>query len=518
MPTTLRQKSLVALAIAAFGLCYAGVAAALVDKWSTNYIYSYGFAVPLISGYMIWARWPRIQRMTWTPDYVLGVPVTLAGATALVIGRVGALLTIQEASLVVTLSGLVLLFLGRQVFRVLTFPILYLFLGIPLWDYPIALFQEPSQTLSARIALAMLHPLGVPALREGTRLVLPTVTLEVLRECSGVNQLVAIVAMTLPAAFLWLESHSRRFALIAIAVITAYVSNGLRIAIIGLLAYNEVKGAHDTGVLHLLQGLGVSALGYMLIGVCLSVLAKTEKPRHTPVESGLEGGAALTNGYLPFGQVAVICALLAAGGYSAMFRPLNVGLHRDLRAIPTVIGDWTAEPTTAPATPFAFAGMDDELSRVYRNAAGTRVELYVGYHRYQTQGKELGGDANRALNSGASPLAVRVNAEDLALKQIGPRGGDKRGHAVFWYDVNGRVLSNLYLAKAYNIWDAITTRRTNAAVVIVSWDAATGAGAVGQPADGIEFVKALVPVLREYLPSENVSRAALLSATAGVAR
>jgi EpsI family protein len=518
MPTTFRQNTIVALAIAAFGLCYAGVAAALVDKWSTNYIYSYGFAVPLISGYMIWARWPRIQRMAWTPDYLFGVPVALAGATALVIGRVGALLAIQEASLVVTLSGLVLLFFGRRVFRVLSFPILYLFLCIPLWDYPIALFQEPSQTLSARIALGMLHPLGVPALREGTRLVLPTVTLEVLRECSGVNQLVAIVAMTFPAAFLWLESYSRRFALIAIAVITAYLSNGLRIAIIGVLAYNDVKGAHDLGVLHLLQGLVVSSLGYVLIGACLSVLAKTEKRCLTPAEAGTwEARTAATRRQGPFAQVAVICALLAAGSYSALFRPLDVGLRRDLRSIPTVIGDWTVDSTPA-STRFAFTGMDDELSRVYRNAAGTRVELYVGYHRYQTQGKEIGGDANRALNSGASSLALRVNSEDLAVRQNDPRSQDNRARVVFWYDVNGRVLPNLYLAKAYNVWDAITTRRTNAAIVIVAWDRDTGADRVAAPTDGIEFVKALVPLLRGFLPAKNVSRAPLLNATAGVAR
>jgi EpsI family protein len=512
MPTTSRSrhKWITALAIAAFGLCYAGVAGALVNEWSTNYVYSYGFAVPLISGYMVWARWPRIQSIAWTPDYLWSAPVALAGLCALVVGRAGALLTLQEASLVITLSGLVLLFLGRGVFRTLGFPIVYLFLGIPLWDYPISLFQEPSQALSARIALDMLHPIGIPALREGTTLVLPTVTLEVLRECSGVNQLVAIVAMTLPASFLWLESHTRRVALIAMAVVTAYVSNGLRIALIGVLAYNNVSGAHDRGVLHLLQGLAVSALGYLLIGACLSVLAKTERRRpatgtpavesHSPDRRRRRGARSV--------ESAVVGAMLAAGGFVVLFQPMDVPLTRDLRTIPMVIGNWTADPTASP-TQFSFTGVEDQLARVYRNNLGSRIELYVGYHHYQTEGKEFGAALHQTLNREASPLDLSAN--DGRVNQSGTGREKAPARALFWYDVNGRLLGNAYEARAYTVWDAITTRRTNAAVVVVAWDGDGGRTGVAAT-DAIGFARALTPLLRQYLPAGNGQQSVRLSA------
>jgi exosortase len=482
MPMTSRRTIAAGLTLIAFALCYAGVAVALVDKWSTNYIYSYGFAVPLISAYMAWARWPRIQALTPAPDYGWGVALTIAGVSALVIGRVGALLAVQELSLIVTLSGVVLLLLGRRAFGVLAFPIFYLVLCIPVWDYPISLFQEPSQTLSARIALRMLHSIGIPVFRDGTHLVLPSVTLEVLRECSGVNQLVAIVAMTLPAGFLWLRSYWRRAALILIAVVTAYLSNGFRIALIGVLAHNNMRGASSKDPIHLLQGLVVSSVGYLLIGACLSILARTETRTAASEQPADDAVAPQGNqpraGWL---EAAVVCVLLLGAGYTSAFRPLDVQLLQDLRALPTVIGDWTAEPSAASS--LAIPGVDDHVSRVYRNGAGGRVELYVGYHRYQIEGKEFGADANRAANQAAN--------DRTAFK------------TVVWYDVNGRVLSNVYLARAYSIWDAITTRRTNAAIVIVRWNRTGDSHGTPQSAAEMQFVDALMPLLRQYFPASD---------------
>ena len=51
--TSDRQKVLIAAVAVAFLLCYAGVLIHIVSTWSSNYLYSYGFAVPLISGYML---------------------------------------------------------------------------------------------------------------------------------------------------------------------------------------------------------------------------------------------------------------------------------------------------------------------------------------------------------------------------------------------------------------------------------------------------------------------------------
>ena len=46
---------------------------------------------------------------------------------------------------------------------------------------------------------------------------------------------------------------------------------------------------------------------------------------------------------------------------------------------------------------------------------------------------------------------------------------------LFWYDVNGRIVADFYRLKSYTIWDAVTRRRTNGAVVMIAWDGPAGA-------------------------------------------
>src|SRR5215471_8968210 len=233
-PMTRRKTA--ALALAAFAICYAGIIADLVQRWMTSEVYSYGIAVALISAYMVWSKSEKLHAIPSAPDYAFGIPMTVAGLAMLVAGRVSFLTSLRDASLVVTLWGFVLLVFGRAIFAYLWFPLCYLLLGFPLWDSLIGWLQPPSQVLSGRIATGLLHVVGVPALQDGTKIALPMVTLEVLRECSGVNQLFAVVAMSLPAGYVWLTGLRRRAILVGLAVVGAYVSNGVRIELVGFLA------------------------------------------------------------------------------------------------------------------------------------------------------------------------------------------------------------------------------------------------------------------------------------------
>src|SRR6266480_7334018 len=107
MKISVRQTMLAGLGISAFALSYARAAKALVEVWSTNYFYSYGFAVLLIGGYIVWTRWPRLRILPRAPEFVWGVAATVVGASLLVIGRLGAFLSLEQCSMLITLSGVV---------------------------------------------------------------------------------------------------------------------------------------------------------------------------------------------------------------------------------------------------------------------------------------------------------------------------------------------------------------------------------------------------------------------------
>jgi EpsI family protein len=513
------QISLLVLAGVAFAACYGSVIRTLAETWATSYAYSYGFAVLLVSAYVLWTKSKQLKALRPVPDYVIGIPVTLAGVAMLSAGRLGLLASIQEASLVVTLAGLVLLLYGRLAFSYVWFPLGYLLLGIPMWDTVIARLQPPSQNLSAWIASGLIHTLGIPVLREGTRLVLPNVALEVMRECSGVNQLLAIVAMALPAAYLSLKSNARRTALVCLAVVTSYLSNGVRIALVGFLAYRGLSNGDLRGM-HLFEGLAVSVVGYVALFGCLSLLSKGER-----TDGRLESAAAQVSPKIVRRRRAVLEAVtlavvLAVGGFRVFFQPADVRLKGDLETFPVRVGEWTldrfAEPSgvrfpaiddelvhayPSPSGERRFVALDDELVRVYRNTAGQQLRLYVGYHRSQQEGKELTGEAGHALDAAATPLTVQLGSGSVELGQVQEDRPNRSRGVLYWYDFNGRVFSRMYRAKQYLVWDALTRRRTNGAVVMVEWESRDNADVELSRANAAAFAQSILPLLPNFIPS-----------------
>ncbi len=508
--TTWRVRA--ALAGAALVLCYFSAIQALVGHWSSSALYSFGFAVPLISAYLVWIAAPRLIELLPDHDYALGVPAVVLGLALLVVGHIGTLVTAQQTSMIVVIAGRVLVFCGRRVATQVWFPLAYLLLMVPVWNRPIAMLQEPSQRLSAALATSMLRLTGIPAMHEGIFVALPNATLQVLQECSGVNQLITIVAMAVPAAYLFLSGVARRIALVILAIVVAYLSNGFRIALVGWLAYNGL-GDGKVESLHLLEGLAVSVAGDLVLGGCLSLLARGQKdeahrsdaPRSsTPPRLWLEA--------------ALLALLLAAGGYRALFSPADVQLADGLDRLPAQIDGWVVdlqdermgrfpalddEFVRAYPTPTGerrFEGADDELIRSYRSPNGDRVRVYIGYIRSQKEGKELSGDASSALDRVASPVDLTLDSEEVVLGHVELRGKGSR-ELLYWFDLNGRIVSDTYRAKALTLWGGLTRGRTNGAVVLVGWECKDAPTCEPARVNALGFVRALVPVLRGHLPA-----------------
>ncbi len=509
---------LLGLAAAALALCYAEPLAALPRHWASSPLYSFGFAVPLISGYIAWSRWPELRAIALRPAYWSGVSCTLVGIGLLVVGRLGALVTVQETSFVVVLAGLVLLFGGFGLGRLIWFPIVYLLLMVPVWNYPVALVQGPSRILSASLAVSFLHATRVPALRDTTFIVLPNVTLQVLQECSGVNQLITFAAMALPASYLFLRGVWRRVALVGIAIAVAYLSNGIRIALVGWLAYHGL-GNGTLGAMHLMEGLAVSLVGYAVIGACLSGLSRIGSSN--PKAGGRGSGRVAARSRRPWLEWSVVGILAVVGCSQLLFRPSEVRLAASLDSLPRQIDEWTADAALPAPSRFPaldddlvqaypteagerrFEGADAELVRGYRNPQGARAQVYVGYYRQQRDGKELTGEASAALDRVASPVTVTLPTGVVDVNQVERQQGQTSRGVLYWYDINGRIVRNIYLAKGYTLWDALTRGRTNGAVIMVAWSCSSGGSCETDRRSVIGFVSSALPLLRDRLASHS---------------
>ena len=464
--------------VAGFVACYAGVFSSLVHHWSSDDMYNHGFLIPIISAYIVWERRDRLARVPLAPAETFGALTLAAGLAVLIAGQLGSVVVVQQLSLLITLTGLVLLLFGWAMLRALWLPLAYLVLMIPIWEVVLNRLHAPFQQLSAEIGAFALSTIGVPVRLQGVFVELPNVTLEVAEVCSGVNFLVAIVAIAVPQAYLMLTGVWRRAFVLASSVGVVLLSNGFRVALIGWLAYYGYSGPDIHGPGHMLQGLFVAALGFAVMTGLIRWLAAREARRRSP-ETRMAEPRPATRRTLHLAARPAALAIVILGAAVAL-----IFLHRtqpvDARVFAMALVDAPAKwgrgvPAPVPSF-FERAGVDHELSRAFVSPSGRPVQLYAGYFRYQVQAKELVNAHMSELHKHASVAPLRLaNGADLRVNEAVYTKDGRSRYIVFWYDINGRKVTNRYGAKGWTIWDSATRRRSNGGVVMVSADLGRGA-------------------------------------------
>ena len=242
---------------------YAGILARLVGNWAQDPNYSHGFFVPL---FCIWVAWTQRKRFAVAPvrPSNSGLLVILGALGLLVLGVFGAELFLSRTSLLFLLAGLMVYFRGWKFFRVALFPWAVLFLMVPL---PAIIYNQialPLQFDASRLATGMLGLVGVPVLREGNIIHLPSLTLDVVEACSGIRSLMSLITLSIFYGYLFEPKIWRRVLLIIAAVPIAVIANGVRIMGSGLLGQYWSPDKAE-GFFHMFSGLVIFVISLAML-------------------------------------------------------------------------------------------------------------------------------------------------------------------------------------------------------------------------------------------------------------
>jgi exosortase len=247
--------------------------------WGDNFYdpYSYTLAIPLIGAALMFVeRGTIFAKVDY--DFRTGLTLLLVGLTLGVTAGFAKVQLGEANSLSVSVFGLVSCWLaafmvcyGSSAFRKGFFPLLFLFLTVPLpdlWlDKPIAAVRYGS----TEICSMALNLAGIPFVRYGYEFFLNDVSILVARECSGIHSNLAILIISLVAGHLYLTSVWRKVVLILFALPIVCVTNGLRIAGLTLLA-EYVDPRFLQGRLHYQGGMAFFALALLLLFAILHCL------------------------------------------------------------------------------------------------------------------------------------------------------------------------------------------------------------------------------------------------------
>jgi EpsI family protein len=490
-----------ALLGAAFLWTYYSTFQKLIEYWGSNEMYSYGFLVPIISGYLIWLRRHHVRAIPADPNYGLGVLVLGAGLAMLIIGRASNTNVVEELSLPITATGTSLLVLGVRKTRTLAFPLAYLWAMVPVWNFATDPLQQPFQLYSATLGVSALRAFNIPVLRDGVLIYLPNATLEVADVCSGVNQLVAILCIGIPLAHMQIKSWSRRAIIVAAALIIAILTNGLRVALISLLVYNGIKGPGGDvhGPYSLLRTTLISGIGFLIL---FWLIARFSDKRDEPPPSDTNSGR--RSGWQAAGARAVAIAIalfVLVAGFERWHQVRAVPLSTDLAAFPPAIGQWQVMSDRPLFESIEAVGFDATLSRRYAAPDGSEVDLLLGYFESQRQGRELVGfEVFRLLSPRETPLTRTLNGAVRVRDFVTTVNGDAY-QVTYCYLLNGRTASDHYAAKWWLTWDTLARRRNNGGIIVVRTKLGSNGSVDVARSRTADFMERVLAESSRYLPS-----------------
>ena len=223
-----------ALLLLLIGWLYAPILARLAQQWWTDPNFSHGFFVPAFSAFVLWQDRFRLSTIPKRPS-TWGLPVILLALSMLVLGVFGAELFLSRLSLIALAAGLVIFFLGWEMFRAVLFPLLFSILMVPIPAIVFSQITFPLQILASKLAAWSLPLCGVPVLREGNVINLPAMPLEVAEACSGIRSLLSLTTLAIMYGYLMEKRPIIRAVLALASIPIAVAANGFRIIGTGLL-------------------------------------------------------------------------------------------------------------------------------------------------------------------------------------------------------------------------------------------------------------------------------------------
>jgi exosortase len=224
------------VAVAGALALYAPVIAGMASDWIEFPSLSHGFAIPLISAYLLWNRRHLLAEAPVESSWV-GLPLLILALGMLVIGFLGGESFVARLSVPVALLGAVLFLLGTRIAWQAWVAIAYLVFMIPLPYLTLKTLTYQSRLFDAGLTATALGWLGVPVLRDGVMLQLPNMTLEVADDCSSVPAIAALLALGAAYAQLQARPTWLRAVLTLAAAPLGLLSNIVRLILTSLGAY-----------------------------------------------------------------------------------------------------------------------------------------------------------------------------------------------------------------------------------------------------------------------------------------
>jgi exosortase len=254
-------------------LCYAPILYRLAVQWANDEDMGHGFLVPIVAGFIAWQRRGILAATPRQPN-AWGLVLVVFAALEALAATLGAELFTARLAFIIALFGVILYLGGTQWVKQLLFPLLILLFMIPIPAIIYAQLTLKLQMMAAALGETLIGWMGIPVLRSGNTLQLPSQTLDVAEACSGIRSLLSLGFLSLVYAYFTDKRIWMRWVLLAATIPIAICANGIRVAVTGLMSeinVNLARGAYHEmeGYIVFVVALGALVLVHRLINVAV---------------------------------------------------------------------------------------------------------------------------------------------------------------------------------------------------------------------------------------------------------
>lgn len=232
-------------------ICYAPILYRLAYQWSTDEDMGHGFFVPAIAAYMAWQRRGELESISFRSNPI-GLALLLWAAAQSIVGNLGAEIFLSRTAFLLSVYGSVLYLGGWTAIRIFFFPLFLLLFMVPL---PAIIYNQitfPLQLLASRVAEFVLSAVGIPVIRDGNVLELPSQKLSVVEACSGIRSLLSLSFLSLVYGQFFDDKPWMKWVLLPLTIPIAITANAARVTTTGMLSEMNPDFAH--GFYHTAQG------------------------------------------------------------------------------------------------------------------------------------------------------------------------------------------------------------------------------------------------------------------------
>ena len=225
---------------------------------------SFAWYVPLFSLYVVWRERRELVASLGGPSWS-GALATVPFLAIGFLGVRGVQVRLEELGFIGLLVTVPWTFYGRRTAGRLLFPAAFLLFCIPLATF-LDVITVHLRLLAVSVAYAVLHGVGVDAIRQGTMISSASgaFSIDVAEPCSGLRSIFALLALTAGYAYFTQRTTLRKFVLFALAVPIAILGNVARILSICLVG-TCANPRFATGFYHDYSGYVVFVVAILLM-------------------------------------------------------------------------------------------------------------------------------------------------------------------------------------------------------------------------------------------------------------